>query len=187
LVLGLGNQGMSRYLALEQLFLSPRPSLRQLPVKGDLIISAETSNVIVTRSRAKTTPHKFTTITFPLKALKLIIKALQVNGESATLAVTKDVIDVSDEDDEDWDDEDAVAEAIALSEAVKLEEGGGDEAASGLNEADLAEDPIMQINFTAHTLEFLRSCATQEVNDFSALADQLSAEELLVLKQAVQA
>jgi hypothetical protein len=34
----------SRYLALEQLFLSPRPSLQQLPVKGDLIISAETSN-----------------------------------------------------------------------------------------------------------------------------------------------
>lgn len=34
------------------------------------------------------------------------------------------------------------------AEAVKLEEGGGDEAASGLNEADLAEDPIMQINFT---------------------------------------
>ena len=35
-----------------------------------------------------------------------------------------------------------------IAEAVKLEEGGGDEAASGLNEADLAEDPIMQINFT---------------------------------------
>ena len=35
-----------------------------------------------------------------------------------------------------------------ITEAVKLEEGGGDEAASGLNEADLAEDPIMKINFT---------------------------------------
>ena len=134
-------------------------------------------------------PHQFTTITFSLKALKLIIKALQVNGESATLAVAKDIVDAGDDevgvtliltslvqancethekDDEDWDDEDAVAEAIALSgrsnilmckptswlnvvhitEAVKLEEGGGDEAASGLNEADLAEDPIMQINFT---------------------------------------
>ena len=33
-----------RHLALEQLFLSPRPSLQQLPVTGDLIISAETSN-----------------------------------------------------------------------------------------------------------------------------------------------
>lgn len=38
--------------------------------------------------------------------------------------------------------------AIHITEAVKLEEGGGDEAASGLNEADLAEDPIMKINFT---------------------------------------
>ena len=136
-----------------------------------------------------TAPHQFTTIPFPLKVLKLVIKALQVNGESATLAVAKDIVDTGDDevgvismpsswmkanfetrgkDDEDWDDEDAVAEAIALSgassppmwkptlglsvtripEAVKLEEGGGDEAASGLNEADLAEDPIMQINFT---------------------------------------
>lgn len=33
-----------RYLALEQLFLSPRPSLQQLPVTGDLVISAETLN-----------------------------------------------------------------------------------------------------------------------------------------------
>ena len=38
--------------------------------------------------------------------------------------------------------------ATHITEAVKLEEGGGDEAASGLNEADLAEDPIMKINFT---------------------------------------
>ena len=85
LALGLGKQGIlnfqntfqielilticsPRYLALEQLFLSPRPSLQQLPVTGDLVISAETSNsgssamdrpasdssiVIVTRSRAK--------------------------------------------------------------------------------------------------------------------------------------
>ena len=61
LVLGLGKQGIlnfqdtfqiefiltlcsPRYLALEQLFLSPRSSLQQLPVTGDLIISAETSN-----------------------------------------------------------------------------------------------------------------------------------------------
>jgi hypothetical protein len=35
-----------------------------------------------------------------------------------------------------------------ITEAVKLEEGGGDEAASGLNEADLADDPVMQTDFT---------------------------------------
>lgn len=43
-------------------------------------------------------PHQFTTIPFPLKALKLIIKALQVNGESATLAVAKDIVDVGDDE-----------------------------------------------------------------------------------------
>lgn len=41
---------------------------------------------------------------------------------------------------------------IHITEAVKLEEGGGDEAASGLNEADLAEDPIMKINFTVRMI-----------------------------------
>ncbi len=43
-------------------------------------------------------PHQFTTIPFPLKALKLIIKALQVNGESATLAVAKDIVDTGDDE-----------------------------------------------------------------------------------------
>jgi len=41
-----------------------------------------------------------------------------------------------------------ILSVMHISEAVKLEEGGGDEASSGLNEADLAKDPIMQINFT---------------------------------------
>lgn len=43
-------------------------------------------------------PHQFTTIPFPLKALKLIIKALQVNGESATLAMAKDIVDDGDDE-----------------------------------------------------------------------------------------
>jgi len=45
-----------------------------------------------------TAPLQFTTIPFPLKALKLIIKALQVNGESATLAVAKDIVDGGDDE-----------------------------------------------------------------------------------------
>jgi hypothetical protein len=47
---------------------------------------------------ASIAPHQFTTIPFPLKALKLIISALQVNGESATLALTKDIADAGDDE-----------------------------------------------------------------------------------------
>ena len=51
-----------------------------------------------------------------------------------------------------------VLSVMHISEAVKLEEGGGDEASSGLNEADLAKDPIMQINFTVRiNSEILRN------------------------------
>ena len=49
-------------------------------------------------ANGSTAPHQFTTIPFPLKALKLIIKALQVNGESATLAVAKDIVDGGDDE-----------------------------------------------------------------------------------------
>lgn len=37
----------------------------------------------------------------------------------------------------------------------------------------------------AHVMEFFRACASRNTNNFSALAEQLSAEEMLVLRQVV--
>ncbi|KAG7100000.1 hypothetical protein E1B28_001788 [Marasmius oreades] len=47
-------QSRSSTIALTQLYVSERPSLQNLMVKGDIIMKPETKNVIMTRSRTKT-------------------------------------------------------------------------------------------------------------------------------------
>jgi len=80
-------------LGLSTLFAMTEPSLRSIMVRGDLVITednrdsmpnlhltkSETDIVaIMTRSRAKKTPNQYTTIPFPLKALKIILKELHL-------------------------------------------------------------------------------------------------------------
>lgn len=176
------------HAALTQLFMTQRPSLDQIRVKGDLIITAATSNVIVTRSRAKQTPHEYSQIPFKLKALKLIINVLQLNGESATLGGTNVDFDgaSSNGDDDEWEDEGGgVAEAVLLSQALQFET--DDQPGTGMEDEELANDPVMQIDLTKNTVSFLQECASRNVSNFSALVDQLSVEEMTVVRQAVTA
>ncbi|KAG5349551.1 hypothetical protein C0989_003209 [Termitomyces sp. Mn162] len=71
-------------LGLIQLFVSEHPNLQHLIVKGDIIVNDTNKNVIMTRSRTRKTPTEFTSIPFPVKALKLILRDLQSRGESVT-------------------------------------------------------------------------------------------------------
>ncbi|KZP10073.1 ARM repeat-containing protein, partial [Athelia psychrophila] len=91
-------------LALSQLYLDQRQSLQNLMVKGDIIVKPETRDVIMTRSRTKTTPHEFTSVPFPVKALKLLVHDLRTNGESATMNGQTFDVD-SDDGDEEWAEE----------------------------------------------------------------------------------
>ncbi|PVG01815.1 ARM repeat-containing protein [Serendipita vermifera] len=172
-------------VSLTQLFLSARPSLDAITVRGDLIITPATSNVIVTRSRAKQTPHQYSQIPFKLKALKIILNYLQANGESATLGAKHTDFDTASSigDDEEWEDEDRVTEAIMLSQALQFET--DDQPGTGLDDEELMDDPVMQIDLTEHTLTFLKECATRNISNFNSLVDQLSAEEMIVVRQAV--
>jgi hypothetical protein len=70
----------------------PNPALREVMVRGDLIVDEANRDseflptlvfdanklAIITRSRAKKTPPKYTSIPFPLKALKIILKELHL-------------------------------------------------------------------------------------------------------------
>ncbi|THG95659.1 hypothetical protein EW026_g6034 [Hermanssonia centrifuga] len=103
-------------LALIDVFMSQRPSLQNLLVKGDLIIDPGTEGVIMTRSKTRAVPTQFTSIPFPLKALKLLLHDLQTESEPASLGYMgikeSDVADLdSDDGDEEWDTE-ATAEAL---------------------------------------------------------------------------
>lgn len=43
-------------------------------------------------------PHEFTSISFPVKVLKIILHDLQSGGESATISARGDVYDVESDD-----------------------------------------------------------------------------------------
>jgi hypothetical protein len=64
------------------------------------------------------------------------------------------------------------------------------------------DDPVMQIDLTVnqhhthglylvltipqeHTLTFLKECTARNISNFNSLVDQLSAEEMIVVRQAV--
>ncbi|KAF8753686.1 ARM repeat-containing protein [Rhizoctonia solani] len=177
-------------LALCQMFISDRPTLRQIYVKGDIIVKPETRNVIITRSRAKQTPHEFKSIPFQTKALQLIIRELQEMGAEVEPMSSKDVADVADDDSDDgyapdeWADEEKLylgmkRDELAFLAGVDMEDGESD-GKGGLDDEDLRQDPISKIDMRAHLLQFLKDCAQHNVNSFSQIVEELGTEDMLV-------
>ncbi|TEB38615.1 ARM repeat-containing protein [Coprinellus micaceus] len=184
-------------LALSQLFLSERPSIRNTIVKGDMILKAETRNVIMTRSRTKTTPHEFTQIPFAVKALKIIIHDLQSGGESATIAAAggfKNVDVESDDGVDDWEEEEKLHQGFKEEEFAFLSDMLGpkgvafdnDDYLDDNDDEDLKNDPVSQMDMQTHLRTFIKDCATQHTGAFNPTADQLNAEELLVVRTLLQ-
>ncbi|QRV80350.1 importin-9 [Ceratobasidium sp. AG-Ba] len=179
-------------LALCEMFLSDRSILRHIHVKGDLIVKPETQNVIITRSRAKQTPHEFKSVPFPTKALQLIVRELQSMGAEVEPMATKDVPDATEDDSDDadeWADEEKLylgmkKDELAFLAGVDMEDGEAD-GRGGLDDEDLRQDPISKLDMRAHLLQFLKECAAHNVNNFSQTVEELGAEEMLVVHKAV--
>ena len=68
---------MDRDLGMLKLFTLADPRVASINVKGDLIVDEQNRDRIMTRSRTKDAPHRYTQIPFPLKALKLLLKDVQ--------------------------------------------------------------------------------------------------------------
>ncbi|KAG1813959.1 armadillo-type protein [Suillus subaureus] len=179
-------------LALTKLYASGRSSLQSLMVKGDIILKPETKNVIMTRSRTKTTPHEFTSVPFPVKALKLLVHDLRAGGDSATIPKAEFDVD-SDDGDEEWTEEEQQNQGFKQEEFAFLSEMLGprgvnfdnDDILEEMDDEDLRNDAISQIDMQAHLVSFFRECASHNVNNFSANIDQLSAEEIMVVRHAI--
>ncbi|TFY79832.1 hypothetical protein EWM64_g4180 [Hericium alpestre] len=172
-------------LALCQLFLAERPSLQGLMVKGDIIVKPETRNV----------PLEFTSIPFPVKALKLLLHDLQTNGEAASMSAPGGLLDVdSDDGDEEWTEEEKLNQGFKEDEFAFLSDVIGvkgsafddDDILDETDDEELRNDPISQIDLREHTINFLQECASRGVGNFPALVDQLSAEETVVIKRVLQ-
>ncbi|EIW87234.1 ARM repeat-containing protein [Coniophora puteana RWD-64-598 SS2] len=178
-------------LALSQLYASGRPSLQGLMVKGDIIVKPETSNVIMTRSKTKTNPVEFTSIPFPVKALKLLVRELQSGGDSATIPKGEMFEVDSDDGDDDWAEEGAgltVDERDLLSNMLGPHGANfdSDNFLADNDDEDLKNDPVSQMDMQAHIVSFLKECTANNANNFRQNVDQLSAEEIVVVRQAVQ-
>ncbi|KAJ7665464.1 ARM repeat-containing protein [Mycena polygramma] len=178
-------------MALSQLFVSERPSLQNLMVKGDIIVKPETQNVIMTRSRTKLTPLEFSSIPFPVKALKLLLHDVQSGGESATISAQGETYDVdSDDGDEEWAEEEKLNpndEFEFLSELIgpKGMAFDNDDVLEEEDDEDLQKDPVSTMDMQEHLLTFFRECAARNTSNFSAVVDQMSAEEMLVIRRVV--
>ncbi|KAF9078120.1 ARM repeat-containing protein [Rhodocollybia butyracea] len=179
-------------MALTALFTSARPSLQNLMVKGDIVLRPETKNVIMTRSRTKTTPTEFTSVSFPVKAIKILLHEVQSGGEPATMGNTQEFADDidSEDGDDDWADSGDVtkeSEFEFLSQFIgpKGMAFDNDDILDDSDDEDLKEDPISRIDIQQHLITFFRESASRNTNQFSNVVDQLSAEEMLVVHKIV--
>ncbi|PIL31196.1 hypothetical protein GSI_05894 [Ganoderma sinense ZZ0214-1] len=180
-------------LALCSLFASERPSLQTLVVKGDIIVKPETKNV----------PTEFTSVPFPVKALKLLLHDLQSGGEAASMGFSaKDVSEVaSDDGDEEWAEEEALHQGFKADEFAFLSDMLGprgmafdnDDALEGADDEDLKNDPVSTMDMqacvlpfhSAHLLGFFKECAARNTGRFSAAVQQLTPEEIQVMQKVV--
>lgn len=93
-------------LALCRLYHLNDPRLSQTLVQGDLIIPETTR--ILTRSRARENPDQYTTVSVPLKIVKLLIQELGPNpGETAVMNQKypyKPAEDDAGSGDDEWED-----------------------------------------------------------------------------------
>ncbi|KAJ3527044.1 hypothetical protein NM688_g8180 [Phlebia brevispora] len=192
-------------LAFIDMFQCDRPSLRNLLVKGDLIIKPETRNVIMTRSRTKAIPNEFTMIPFHLKALKILVNELRSGGEPSGLR-SSDLLESKSEDGDDWTDE----ESLAASESVRGTGGAEDEgdivemlygkgippellsdaamdkpSVDQIDDEERMKDPLVLVDIRAQLISVLKDAAARNANNFSDMAGQLKAEEMLLIEKAV--
>ncbi len=91
-------------VALSKLYSLEDPRIRQIGVKGDLIV--QESGRIKTRSRAKANPDQWTTIPATLKILKVLVEELSnastnsFNPSAAAAALDSE----GSEDGDEWED-----------------------------------------------------------------------------------
>lgn len=120
-------------IALSKIYSLDSPEVRQTIVKGELIIDPATSEIIMTRSRAKQReydlircveaqpnvltpstagPDQYTMIPAPLKILKVLIEELLSasglparEGDPSAAAAAAATADFDDDDDDGWEDD----------------------------------------------------------------------------------
>jgi len=188
-------------VALSKLFSLQDPRIKAVSVKGDLIVDANSSGRIKTRSQAKLNPDRWTTVPADLKILKIMVDELASAATSKfpSFAAAQAAADALDEEDEDADDADewedvGTAGAIDLASASVRNDlmalvGEGPNAHSGLIGlgADGAVSPTGSRARDEETAEYLQQWfkGEAEKEGFAVLFEQLNDEEKGRLRELV--
>lgn len=178
--------------ALARIYELHDPRLDAVPCKGELVIEQDTSGRIMTRSRAKAQPPRWTEVAAPVKIVKVLIAELsaQMASGGATGMGTSDAVasaaggegadddegydDVEDDEDEEdgeWEDEPGTGVldlGLGMTKA-QLMGLGGEEGSFSVRQADDETQGFL--------VDFFRRQATLDVARFEGVFMLLSAEE----------
>ncbi|KAJ3272055.1 Importin 9 [Terramyces sp. JEL0728] len=154
------------------LFSSGDARLANVTVKGDLII---TNTKIMTRSRAKANPEQYSTLTFPQKAVGLLIgeyKALSQSKANPSSFKDEHVFEYDGESEEEWeglsDNEDP--------DPYGYFQEGGDES----DDSDHKDDPVFTINLKEKIELLVKECCS---NGMQHLFTHLAKPEQTIVQQ----
>nr|KAK4053501.1 hypothetical protein OIV83_001668 [Microbotryomycetes sp. JL201] len=175
-------------VALSRMFESARPSLAEISVKGDLLLTAKNSNTIMTRSKARLNPDQFQKIPFPAKALKLLVQEAQNAAAESNAAKDAAGDATSDDGDDDWADEgdefasgglnndlaflsDMLGSGGALSKYLQDDEDDGGDGQDAFEARDLQDDPVYSLDMKQYLFDFFKRTFESDINSFRHYAD----------------
>lgn len=158
-------------IALAQLYNLEDPRLSQVQVKGDLII--QDTGRIKTRSQARNNPDQFTTVSAPLKIIKVLVEELAAasgNKEIDAAAAAAAALEEEGSDDDDW--EDLPSNTLDLSLGITKQElmAFGEGGSEGVFAVRKRDDETQ-----AFLVDFFRHASTKA--DFQQVYAALTASE----------
>ncbi|KAI9852334.1 MAG: hypothetical protein M1838_001039 [Thelocarpon superellum] len=170
-------------IALSKLFSLDDPRLALIMVQGDLIVPQ--SDRIMTRSKARQNPDRYTSVPVPLKIIKVLIEELSsasggarnLDPASAALAGADELgsDDEHDEDDDngEWEDVPNVLElGLGTTKAELMAYGEGSGTGAGALGSRQRDDETQ-----AYLTAFFRDVSEKNVARFSEMFAMLTADE----------
>ncbi|WVO14952.1 hypothetical protein L204_102593 [Cryptococcus depauperatus] len=169
-------------MGMSKLFELSDPRLKEVLVKGDMIIDEKNRNTIMTRSKTKLHPNQYSLIPFPLKALKLMLKDVQTEPNCGK-KTTSDLNIQYDDGDEEWDDDDPLGDGDEFQLLSSwLDNNGGRENDAQDDDEDLKSDPLAQVDLAQHLVDVLRRGYTSSINGMHEMIESLTSEEKGILR-----
>ncbi|PKY05499.1 putative importin 9 [Aspergillus campestris IBT 28561] len=161
-------------IALATLYNLGDPRLSQVQVKGDLII--QDTGRIKTRSQARNNPDRYTTVSAPLKIIKVLVEELAAASgnkeidDAAAAAALDEAGSDEDDDDDEWEDlpNDVLDLGLGVTKQELMAFGeGGTESVFGVRKRDDETQAFLG--------DFFRHASTQA--EFGELFAALSGSE----------